>query len=199
MFRWSKKFVSEYFRETQKKTQDVYHVGDVAIRLFAMLLVTIPRLDPMEYQLSLMNVIIELAIPTFYYYIWTNMKASILKRYSVSSLPIITSSQAPRRDGKSTFYQMVVCALLLCAPVRKDYVYGIGLVSINLEGSKKMIDDIYRMLQSINWPGVEIYATKTKIEVRHKDGINRVYGFQTGNVSEVYSGIISFFFCSSHH
>ena len=188
MFDWSENFLHEFFEEDSIYGDDgehsIFKQGDAAMREFCRILTEIPGFDPFEYQLTLMNIIVELAIPTFYWNVWKDHKQAALERYGLSRTPTITSSCASRRDGKSTFFQMVVCALLLCSPPRKDYTYGIGLVSINLAGSKKMIEDIGNMLRAINYPGVRINVTATRIEVIHPcGGMNRAFGFQTGNVS----------------
>lgn len=192
-FNWSEGFLQEYFDEEnsfydlphENEGDSIFKQGDDAMREFCRVLTEIPGYDPFEYQLTLMNIIVELAIPTFYWNVWKDHKQAVLERYGVNRIPTITSSCASRRDGKSTFFQMVVAALLLCSPPRKDYTYGIGLVSINLAGSKKMIEDIGNMLKTINYPGVKIDVTATRIEVTHPcGGVNRAFGFQTGNVSD---------------
>jgi hypothetical protein len=101
---------------------------------------------------------------------------------------IIASTGAPRRAGKSTLLQLVAAALVICTPTCKngDYPFGVGLVSINLGASKKMIDDILDIIDKMpNKPeGITIHSNATFIKVTFADGRdNRIYGFQTGQVS----------------
>jgi len=189
---WIDDLHEDYFRKTEEK-EDIFLKGDNAIKDFCKVMTRIPGYNPYEYQLNLMNVVIDSLIPTFYWYIWQDHKKVILRRYGKKRIEQIYSSCASRRDGKSTFFQMVCVGLALCVPRRvNEYRYGIGLFSINLQGSKKMIEDIYNMLKLVSYPDVTIEKTKTNIRVYHKDGMNEILGFQTGEVSFIWW--VDFFF-----
>jgi hypothetical protein len=86
--------------------------------------------------------------------------------------------------------QMVALAMALTTPTRKhgEYAFGIGLVSVNLGASKKMISDIVDLLESLpnKPPGISIHSNATFIEITFPDGrTNRIYGFQRGPVSGI--------------
>ena len=192
MFLWVKDFHASFFIKKVEK-EDIFSKGDNTIKEFCKVITRIPGFSPYEYQLNLMSIVLEMIIPTFYWYMWQDYKSIVLKRYNQKSIPQICSSCAARRDGKSTFFQMVCIGLALCVPRRQnEYRYGVGLVSINLNGSIKMIQDIYDMMLLLNYPGVKIVHTATKIIVKHSDGINAILGFQTGEVSLIYTANVSY-------
>lgn len=183
-------FQKQYYVEHKK---DIFHEGDEAMNLFVDIMTTIPNYEPFDYQLTLMNVIVELTIPIFYPDIWKEHKNKILKDYGYKKLCSIISSSASRREGKSTTLIMAAVALLLAAPRRKGYRFGIGIVSINFEASKKFIRDVFNMLVSL---GIDNDKSKYKVE-RNAKGIkihfldsngksmyyNEIIGYQTGEVS----------------
>lgn len=140
-----------------------------------------------DFQRQILFLVFVLCIPTMYINIWNKHQKGVLLRYVVSHLLYISSTCSTRREGKSTIFQMIAAALVLCAPRRSDYPFGIGIFSINLAASKKMINDIGKILLSMKRPvGVTIHIYSTLIIVKFPDGKeNRIYGFQTGEVSFV--------------
>jgi hypothetical protein len=191
VFNWSEAYYTDYAESASDgNSDDVFREGDEAMLNFARTISSIPGLRLFEFQRELLPLALLLAIPTMYFNIWYKYRKQVLARYGLTEadLRYIVSACAARRDGKSTFFQMLAAALVLTAPRRRhgEYAYGIGLVSINLEASKKMIGDIERLIHSIpNKPeGIKIYKTATRIRVLFPDGeSNIIYGFQTGEVS----------------
>jgi hypothetical protein len=183
-------FQKQYYLEHKK---DIFYEGDEAMKLFVDIMTTIPNYEPFEYQLTLMNVIVEITIPIFYPDLWKEHKNRILKDYGYKKICSIISSSASRREGKSTTLIMAAVALLLSAVRKKGYRFGIGIVSINFEASKKVIRDVFNMLVSL---GIDTDKTKYKVE-RNAKGIkvhfldsngksmyyNEIIGYQTGEVS----------------
>lgn len=191
----------ERFKETDKahhlppnKNNDVFQEGDDAIMNFARTVSSVPGKRLWDFQKELLNLIITLIVPTMYFNIWNRYRDKVLARYglTLNDLLIIASTGAPRRAGKSTLLQLVGAALAITSPTCKhgEYPFGVGLVSINLGASKKMIDDILDIIDKMpNKPdGITIHSNATFIKITFADGRdNRIYGFQTGQVSFGYS------------
>lgn len=183
-FSWIEKLNDDFY-DVSETSDDMYAVGDAAFEEFCTALTKFPNYNPFEYQLSLMNLILPAAIATYYFYIWNDYQNTILKRFGLLSIPSLMTSCASRQDGKSTTFQILTAALLLTVPRRtKSYRFGVGIVSNNFIGSKKMINDVYNLLNSVKdqYPNVKIQKNATDILVYHKDGMNQVRGFQTGEV-----------------
>jgi hypothetical protein len=195
-FEWSSEVYTRYADSKENNTDNsnsskedaIFADGDRAMINLSRYLSSIHRL--FEYQKQLAPLAFLLAIPTMYYNIWHKYRRQILARYGLTEAQLYSmiSTTATRRDGKSTFFQLLVAALALASPPRRhgEYAFGLGIVSINLEASKKMITDIERILQMMpNKPdGIRIHKTATKIIITFPDGRqNIIYGFQTGEVS----------------
>lgn len=195
-FGWEESLYQK-FRETDKehhlpanKKENVFQEGDDAMMRFARAVSSVPGKRLWDFQKELLNLIMTLVVPSMYFNIWNRYRDKVLARYNLTlnDLLIIASTGAPRRAGKSTLLQLVAAALAITTPTCKngDYPFGVGLVSINLGASKKMIDDILDIIDKMpNKPeGITIHSNATFIKITFADGRdNRIYGFQTGQVS----------------
>ncbi len=184
MFEWTTETYDEYEKSKEDK-KDIYSEGDEAMMNFARTVSSMEGYRLWDYQRQILFLIFSLAIPTMYINIWDKHQKSVLLRYLIDTLLCISSTSATRREGKSTIFQIIAAALALTAPRRNGYPFGIGIFSINLQASKKMIQDIEKIIMSMKHPpGVTVHATATMIIIKFPDGKeNRIYGFQTGDVS----------------
>lgn len=187
MWDWSGDLYDEYFKKKKRRNGHIsinpLQDGDDAMRNFCQVLMSVPGYYPMDFQIEILSIFGKMALSTIYYKYWAKYQREIKEQYGNLRIPIIGSTKASRRDGKSTAFQLVIAALLLCAPPRTDYCYGIGIVSNNLAGSKKMIEDIIDLFNKMDTSHVKISSTATKIFVEHKNGINKLFAFTTKNVS----------------
>lgn len=198
VFSWSDTTYDSYEKskvDAKSVDTDIFHEGDIAMLMFATVISSVYRL--FEFQKQLVALTCILAIPTLYFNIWSKYRRQILARYGLTEQELysMVSACASRRDGKSTFFQLLAAALVLCSPPRRnsEYSFGIGIVSINLEASKKMIRDIEKIIHMIpdKPEGIKIQKTATKIIVTFPNGLqNIIYGLQTGEVR--FSSFFSF-------
>lgn len=185
MFDWTTETYSSYEKSKVEK-KDIYTEGDEAMMQFARTVSSIEGYRLWDFQRQILFLVFVLCIPTMYVNIWNKHQKTVLLRYVVDHLLYISSTCSTRREGKSSIFQMIAAALVLCAPPRSDYSFGIGIFSINLDASKKMIGDIGKILLSMKRPDnvTDIKIFSTKIIVIFKGGKrNIIYGFQTGEVS----------------
>ena len=122
VFDWSETTYKSYDQsknDTKSVDSDVFHEGDMAMLRFARVLSSVFRLFEFQKQLAALAFI--LAIPTMYFNIWSKYRRQVLARYGLteSQLYSMVSACATRRDGKSTFFQLLAAALVLCSPPRR--------------------------------------------------------------------------------
>jgi hypothetical protein len=192
MFSWSADFHGSFLRDKTPDSTTGFKEGDESIVKFCRTVMNIPGYKPYGHQIAIINNVLNMALGQFYRKEFQKNYSAVLQRFNVLRNILITSATIPRQEGKSTAVQMIAAALALTVPTRKEgRPYGIGIVSINLKGTYKMIQDIENMLTSINYPGVRIEKTADLIIVYFPDGrFNFIKGFQTGEVRIFVSLVI---------
>lgn len=185
-----------YIDKKNGVTRSVFDEGDDAMMRFARSISSVPGKRLWDAQKIMLDPILSMIISHAYYNQWPSHRDVILRRYGWTSqtFPIMITAEAPRRGGKSTTMQLVAACLVTTMPTRKtDYAFGVGVVSVNMDASKKMLADIHDIIQLMpNLPkGIQIYVTTKFIGIIYPDGRqNRIYGFQTGKVSNWMCGVV---------
>jgi len=166
---------------------DIFKEGDEAILKFLKIVSNIKGFELYEYQVHLLNVITDMALPVFFYDIWLTYQSQIKKRYRVEKSYSIVASLSSRREGKTTFIMMMALCMALSSPKRKNGVFRQGIVSINFDHSKQVMKDIMNLYSLVpneyKTTIVSVEKLATKITFTHKNGaVNIIQAYQSGEV-----------------